>query len=92
MELLQQNPWLVPLIGIVVLAAIVATLLLVAAIVVASKTERAETKTAEDIALEVLAGLWGNGEDRKQRLAAAGYDPEEVQAAVNELLKQRQVT
>ena len=28
---------------------------------------------------------WGNGEDRKQRLTAAGYDYFAVQAKVNEL-------
>lgn len=89
MELLQQNPWLVPLVGIVALVAVGATLLLVAAVMVASKTAQAEEKTVHDVALEVLAGMWGNGEDRKQRLTAAGYDPEEVQTAVNELLKRR---
>ena len=89
MELLQQNPWLVPLVGIVALVAVGATLLLVAAVMVAPKTAQAEEKTVHDVALEVLAGMWGNGEDRKQRLTAAGYDPEEVQTAVNELLKRR---
>lgn len=89
MELLQQNPWLVPLVGIVALVAVGATLLLVAAVMVASKTAQAEEKTVHDVALEVLAGMWGNGEDRKQRLMGAGYDPEEVQAAVNELLERR---
>ena len=44
-------------------------------------------KTIAALAEEVLAGLWGNGEDRKQRLTAAGYDPEQIQARVNELIK-----
>lgn len=89
MELLQQNPWLVPLAGIVVLVVVTAALLMVAAMMVASKYDRNEEKTVHDVALEVLAGLWGNGEDRKQRLTAAGYDPAEVQVAVNELLERR---
>lgn len=42
-------------------------------------------KSVEEIAKEVLAGKWGNGTDRKNRLAAAGYDYSAVQAKVNEL-------
>ncbi len=34
------------------------------------------------MAKEVLAGKWGNGEDRKKRLQAAGYDYPAVQAKV----------
>lgn len=44
-------------------------------------------KTAEDIAREVIAGKWGNGSERKQRLTAAGYDAEAIQRKVNTLLK-----
>lgn len=43
-------------------------------------------KSNEEIAREVVAGLWGNGNERKQRLAAAGYDYEAVQAIVNQLM------
>ena len=43
-------------------------------------------KTVKDIAKEVLNGDWGNGEDRKTRLVAAGYDYDEVQKEVNNLL------
>lgn len=43
-------------------------------------------KPIADIAREVALGRWGNGEERKAKLQAAGYDPAEVQAAVNELL------
>ena len=39
------------------------------------------------VAKEVIDGKWGNGEDRKKRLAAAGHDPAAVQKMVNELLK-----
>lgn len=49
--------------------------------------EVAPKKTAAALAEEILAGLWGNGEDRKKRLTAAGYDCKEVQAAVNARLK-----
>ena len=41
----------------------------------------------EDIAREVIQGLWGNGADRVSRLKSAGYDPDAVQALVNELLR-----
>lgn len=41
------------------------------------------TKSNEEIAEEVKAGLWGNGEDRKNRLEAAGYDYNTIQDIVN---------
>lgn len=43
-------------------------------------------KSIEDVAREVIAGEWGNGDDRKERLTAAGYDYDEVQDEVNRLL------
>lgn len=43
-------------------------------------------KSVTEIAKEVIAGNWGNGDDRKNRLTAAGYNSEEVQNKVNELL------
>lgn len=43
-------------------------------------------KTVEELAREVIAGRWGNGEDRKSRIRTAGYDYDAVQAKVNELL------
>ncbi len=51
-----------------------------------------EVKTVEDIAREVMAGDWGNGDERKQRLTAAGIDYNTVQAKVNELLGQKSTT
>lgn len=45
------------------------------------------TKTVDKLAKEVIKGLWGNGQDRKNRLTAAGYDYAAVQNKVNELLK-----
>lgn len=44
-------------------------------------------KTVEELAREVIAGFWGNGEARKQNLTAAGYDYSAVQARVNEIIK-----
>lgn len=40
-------------------------------------------KSEDTIAAEVIAGKWGNGQDRVNRLRAAGYDPAKVQAKVN---------
>lgn len=42
-----------------------------------------ERKSNDTIANEVIAGSWGNGEDRKNRLSGAGYNPSEIQALVN---------
>lgn len=38
------------------------------------------------VALLVIAGQFGNGDDRKQKLMKAGYNPVTIQACVNELL------
>jgi len=43
-------------------------------------------KTVDEFAAEVMAGKWGNGDDRKNRLTTAGYDYNAVQAAVNALV------
>ncbi len=44
-------------------------------------------KSVTEIAKEVLDGKWGNGDDRKKKLKAAGYDYAAVQKKVNELAK-----
>lgn len=44
-------------------------------------------KSVDEIAKEVIKGLWGNGSERKSKLTAAGYDYSKVQKRVNELLK-----
>lgn len=46
-----------------------------------------QQKSIDEIAKEVLAGKWGNGEARKKNLTNAGYDYSQVQAKVNALLK-----
>lgn len=54
-----------------------------------SGSEEAGTaiKTVDELAREVLDGIWGDDPDRKQRLIAAGYDRDAVQAKVNEMVK-----
>ncbi len=43
-------------------------------------------KSIDAIAQEVLTGAWGNGDERRNRLTAAGYDYTEVQAKINAIL------
>ena len=43
-------------------------------------------KSVDEVAQEVLQGLWGNGQERYDRLANAGYDAQAVQDRVNSLL------
>lgn len=45
------------------------------------------TKSIDELAKEVINGLWGNGNDRKNALTNAGYNYSAVQARVNELVK-----
>lgn len=44
-------------------------------------------KSVEQLALEVIYGKWGNGTTRRQKLEAAGYDYQEVQNLVNQMLQ-----
>ena len=44
-------------------------------------------KTVEEIAKEVVAGKWGNGDEREKRLKAAGYNYDEVQYKVNKMME-----
>lgn len=48
-------------------------------------------KTIDEIAKEVIRGLWGNGSDRKKALVEAGYNYDKVQARVTEILKGKPV-
>lgn len=43
-------------------------------------------KSIEEVAREVIAGKWGNGETRRKKLVAAGYNYNEVQAMVKKLM------
>ena len=49
--------------------------------------EREPMKSSDEIAKEVIAGKWGDGEDRKKKLREAGYDPVTIQALVNQMYK-----
>ena len=49
-------------------------------------------KSIDELAKEVIAGKWGNGAERKQRLTNAGYDYSKVQARVNELVSGTKTT
>lgn len=44
-------------------------------------------KSIDELAREVIAGQWGNGDDRKRRLEEAGYNYNEVQNKVNEIMQ-----
>lgn len=44
------------------------------------------TKSIDEIAREVIAGKWGNGQDRVNALTNAGYNYNAVQNRVNEIL------
>ena len=43
-------------------------------------------KSIEEVAREVVRGIWGNGATRKQKLEAAGYNYDVVQAEVNRIM------
>lgn len=42
--------------------------------------------SVEGVAREVILGVWGNDPDRSKKLKDAGYNPTEVQTAVNRIL------
>jgi LysM repeat protein len=46
----------------------------------------ASNSNIDAVAREVIAGQWGAGEDRKNRLSASGYDYSAVQSRVNAIL------
>ncbi len=51
-----------------------------------------QTKSVNELVDEVIAGLWGDGEDRKNRLRNAGYNYETIQSAVNSKLSKPKTT
>ena len=56
--------------------------------VATTSTKPVVTKKSDmEIAKEVIAGKWGNGNDRKNRLTAAGYNYSTIQQMVNILCK-----
>lgn len=46
-------------------------------------------KSVSVVAQEVIDGKWGTGSDRKSKLTAAGYNYNEVQSKVNEILSKK---
>ena len=50
------------------------------------KNSSQSKKTVEELAREVIAGIWGSGDERKKKLVAAGYNYDAVQRKVNELI------
>jgi len=53
----------------------------------AKEKKTTSKKSNAQVAKEVLAGKWGNGQARKKALTAAGYNYLEVQSEVNRLLR-----
>lgn len=51
-----------------------------------SSSSSSNKKSVSQVAKEVIAGSWGNGDTRKKKLEAAGYNYSEVQAEVNRQL------
>jgi len=50
------------------------------------KKPATKKKSNAEIAKEVIAGKWGNGDERKKKLEAAGYNYKDVQNEVNKML------
>ena len=51
-----------------------------------NKVNNVITKSVNEVAQEVLQGLWGNGQERFDNLTNAGYDAQAVQDRVNSIL------
>lgn len=47
---------------------------------------KSNKKSIDELAREVIKGLWGNGSDRKNKLTSTSYDYDAIQKRVNELL------
>ena len=60
--------------------------------VVAPTPTPSAKKSVDEVAKEVIRGEWGNGDERYNRLTNAGYNYNEVQAKVNELLNSNKPT
>lgn len=58
---------------------------------ISETTPKNSDKSVSELAEEVLADKWGTGQDRKERLTAAGYNYAAVQKVVNELLASKEV-
>ena len=67
---------------------------LITEVKVRTKKEEVQTptKSVNELVDEVIAGLWGDGEDRKNKLRNAGYNYETIQSAVNSKLSKPKTT
>ena len=54
-----------------------------------SKMETTMKKSIDEIAQDVIDGKYGNGEIRKKKLEAEGYDYETVRARVNQIIEEQ---
>lgn len=50
------------------------------------KEEKQDSENLTAVALRVIAGDFGNGDERIQKLKKAGYEPDQVQTVVNEIV------
>ena len=55
-------------------------------VVYTNKKQETVKKSVDEVAREVIKGIWGNGQERKDKLTAAGYNYSEVQTRVNEIV------
>lgn len=62
------------------------------AVEVSETTKQVGGKSISTVAHEVIAGLWGSGDLRRRKLAAAGYDYNKIQTEVNRILNTRSQT
>lgn len=60
--------------------------------VVAPTPTPSAKKSVDEVAKEVIRGEWGNGDERYNRLTNAGYNYNEIQSKVNELLNSNKPT
>ncbi len=54
-----------------------------------NKDRKVNNKNIDELAVEVINGKWGNGQDRKIALTNAGYDYNKVQNKVNEIINSK---
>lgn len=47
--------------------------------------EKQETKSIDQLVQEIFEGVWGDGDERKQRLTEAGHDYKRLQYSVNKI-------
>ena len=54
-----------------------------------NKPAKETKKSNKQIAEEVIAGKWGNGDERKEKLTKAGYDYNAIQKLVNQMAEDK---